>query len=445
MQSLNNETQCNMNNMSHAVHLNEKILESLLDIYSELTGFSIAFYTDDGHSFHSNKNWPNFCQEIYRIVESKEIYDMDYSKNEKEFNPCYPGLWCQSKSLELDCGNNVGTFVVGYRRIKGRENESKSSLMRFLVDQGVNNKDSKRLMGLLEEVVEVEEDDFNIKLLEKVSFIEQYIITEHKRVIAFKEGTINLAHVFLLPLQSLIANAENLFNEAKEESELRNIAEDLLEGLIKLSYTAENIRKSVLEERDKNENFKYEFHNTEIYPIIQNTIELFRKEAKRKNVVINDPVVKGDISVLSIELSEPHIKRIFFNLIHNAVKYSCRSESQPEQTITVVCNSDGNFFCVEISNYGLGIESREIADGLIFKAGYRGILAIDRNRIGSGLGLAEVKNIVEAHNGQIKLESVLVGDDPISGLYKTTVKVCLPFRQPQRSLHGNKKDIIGRR
>ncbi|MCK5108270.1 MAG: PocR ligand-binding domain-containing protein [Methanosarcinales archaeon] len=439
--------------MSYAdLPLAKEFLEKLLSIYSELTGLSVAFYADNGELLYSEKYWPKFCQEIYRIVESKEIHDMNYSKNEKNSYPCYPGLWCQSQSVKLDYGRKVGTFVVGYRRIKGRENESRRSLKRFLVDHEVNNKDSERLVGLLEEVDVVEENAFDIKLLEKISFVEQFVIAEHNRaiaehtrVIAFKAEVTSLAHEFLLPLQSVIANAENLSNEAKEGSKLRNIAEDILQQVIKLSFIAENIRGSMLEERDKHDKFGYEFRKVDIYPIIQDTIELFRKEAKRKDVVINDPVVKGDIPVPAIEVSKPHIKQVFFNLIHNAVKYSYTSTSQSERYITIICNSDGTFYCVEISNYGVGIEPVEISDGLIFKSGYRGILARDRSRTGSGVGLSAVKRIVELHNGYIKVESKLMQSGPIIDLYKTTVKVCLPFRQPSRSLHDNKKDIIDRR
>ena len=134
------------------------------------------------------------------------------------------------------------------------------------------------------------------------------MIKEHRNVIGFKTKAKGLAHEFLLPIQSIVADAENLFNEAEDGSELKGIAEDVLQQVIKLSFTAENIRGPLLEERDQ---FGYEFHDLDIYPIIQNTIDLFKKEAKKKYVIINDPVVEDDIPVSVIEMSEPHIKQVF--------------------------------------------------------------------------------------------------------------------------------------
>jgi len=326
--------------------------------------------------------------------------------------------------------------VVGYRRIKGKEEESKEALEQELSDHNIDDESSDILRKLLEKVVAVDENAFDIKLLEKLSFIEQYVITEHKRTITehkhattFKAEATNLAHEFLLPIQSIISDAENLFNEAEEKSELKDIAEDVLQQVTKLYFIAENIRGSVLENRDK---FGYEFRRVNIYPIIRGAIELFRKEAKRKSVIINEPAVKYP-EALFIEMSEPHIRRVFFNLIHNAVKYSYTSivERSPRY-VEVVCSSYEKFYCVEISNYGVGITPDEISESLIFESGYRGILARDRSRTGSGVGLSNVKQIIEAHNGHIEIKSKVMGDDPMTDPYRTTVKVCMPFRQPNK-------------
>jgi signal transduction histidine kinase len=418
--------------------INEDVLKKLLDVYSDITGLSIVFYTDSGEFIHSNEHflhWPKFCQEICRIVGPEETCDMDCLKIEDAPHQCYAGLWCQSRPVRVN-EEKVGVFVVGYRRIRGREEESKEALEQELSDHNIDAESSDTLRKLLEQVDAVDENAFDIKLLEKLSFIEQYAITEHKRAIiahthaiAFKAEAVNLAHEFLLPIQSIIADAGNLFNEAEEGSELKGIAEDVLQQVTKLSFIAENIRGSVLEERDK---FGYEFHDVDIYPIIQDAINLFRKEAKKKGVVINNPIVEGVIPFSIIEMSKPHIEQVFFNLIHNAVKYSYASTEQSERCITVVCKSYRNFYCVEISNYGVGIKPEEISKGLIFKNGYRGELARDSSRTGSGFGLGRVKKVIEAHNGHIEIKSTQMGTGTMVNPYRTTVTVCIPLYQPRK-------------
>ena len=182
----------------------------------------------------------------------------------------------------------------------------------------------------------------------------------------------------------------------------------------------------MLEDRDK---FGYEFRDVKIYPIICDTVNLFRKEAKKKEIIIKDPE-EIDIPIHFIEMSEPHIRQVIFNIIHNAVKYSFTSTNRVERYITIICKSMKNLYCIEITNYGVGIEMEEISERLIFQSGYRGRLARDRSRIGSGVGLKTVEKIIEDHNGFVEIKSEKMGVGPKIDPYKTTVKVCIPFNQP---------------
>lgn len=419
--------------------LDKKFSMRLLDLFSKQTGLSIVYYPDGGEPIYSNENWPKFCHEIYRIAIHKKACNLDFSSIQKKHYPCYCGLRCYAQPVKVG-RSTVGTFVVGYRRIKDKEWESRKTLKKFLADHRVNAKDSVRLMELLEEVDVVDEGAFDVELLENLSLVTYYATREHQRLIyeqerafALKQESVNLAHEFLLPIQSIVADSENLFNESKERSKLKDLAEDVLHAVIKLSFIAENIRESVLGERDPS---KYVFHSVPIYPIIQDTINLFQKEANKKGVVIKDPVMKDNLFPV-IEMSDVHVKQVFFNLIHNAVKYSYKSTGHSKRYITVVCGLCKFRYCIEISNYGVGIMPEEISKGLIFDDGYRGILARDTSRTGSGIGLNTVRRIIKMHDGSIKVESSLMGSDPMLDPYLTTVKIRIPFTQPSRRSHGN--------
>lgn len=425
-----------MINMSYVgLHLDEKFSKMLLDIYSEMTGLSVAFFiAGSGRAIYSDANWPKFCWEFSKIIGLEKCV-RDYSMTEiKGPYQCYAGLWCYSQPVTVG-GTEVGAFVVGYRRIRGREKESKKVLKQRLSEHNVDDENSKRLMELLEHVDAVHEDAFAVELLERLSFIKQYITIEHQRLIneqerafALKQESVSLAHEFLLPIQSIIADSENLFNESKEESKLKDLAEDVLQEVMKLSFIAENIRESVLGEQDPP---KHVFQSVPICPIIQDTVDLFQKEANKKGVVIKNPVIIGNPSPV-IEMSKVHIKQLFFNLIHNAVKYSHTDTRRSGRPITIVCELCKFRYCIEISNYGVGILPDEISQGLIYDDGYRGILVRDSSRTGSGIGLNTVNRIVKMHDGSIEVESRLMGNNQMLDPYLTTVKICIPFTQPRR-------------
>ena len=425
--SMGTDTEFSKEIVDTYIDLNTKFSKRLLDIYSIITELAVVFYTRGGRATFSDRNWPGFCKKICEVIGPDKTCVLKYVENKIEgLHQCYAGLWCYARPVKVD-GTVVGTFVVGHRRMNGKDKESKDVLEKLLTKRNINDEDYENLMTLWEDIDVI--DAIDIELLDELSFLEEYVIKEHRNVIEFKTKAIGLAHEFLLPIQSIVADAENLFNEAEDCSELKDIAEDVLQQVTKLSFTAENIRGPSLEERDQ---FGYEFHDVDIYPIIQNTIDLFKKEAKKKDVVINDPIVKEGIPVSVIEMSEPHIKQVFFSLIHNAVKYSYTSTGRSERYITTVCRSHRNFYCVDITNYGIGIKPEEISGGLIFEDGYRGELARDRSRRGSGVGLGAVKGVVEAHNGHIEVTSELMGiGDPIDP-YRTTVTVCIPFYQPRK-------------
>jgi signal transduction histidine kinase len=88
------------------------------------------------------------------------------------------------------------------------------------------------------------------------------------------------------------------------------------------------------------------------------------------------------------------IERVFTNIIWNAIKFT------PEKgKITVGAHKEGDFVQVDIADTGCGIP--ESALDAIFEEFYRVDNSINEIVKGTGLGLALVKNIIEAHKGKI--------------------------------------------
>ncbi len=86
------------------------------------------------------------------------------------------------------------------------------------------------------------------------------------------------------------------------------------------------------------------------------------------------------------------------NLLDNAVKYS-----NPQTTVTVRLWRDGAWDCLSVHDEGMGIAPE--AQAQLFKPFGRLEPARSSNIKGSGLGLYITKGIIEAHNGQLVIES----------------------------------------
>jgi two-component system phosphate regulon sensor histidine kinase PhoR len=84
--------------------------------------------------------------------------------------------------------------------------------------------------------------------------------------------------------------------------------------------------------------------------------------------------------------------------LDNAIKFS-RGDKEAE----VTAERKSNSIIIKIKDKGIGIENDE--RDKIFEKFYRGKSAVKYYIKGTGLGLALVKYTVEAHNGQIEVDS----------------------------------------
>lgn len=98
-------------------------------------------------------------------------------------------------------------------------------------------------------------------------------------------------------------------------------------------------------------------------------------------------------------LADPlRLAQVMENLLGNAVKFS-----KPESLVRVACETHTGTVQVTVEDQGLGMNPEETER--IFEKFYR-VDASSTGKPGLGLGLPLVKNIIEAHGGEIRVESV---------------------------------------
>lgn len=111
------------------------------------------------------------------------------------------------------------------------------------------------------------------------------------------------------------------------------------------------------------------------------------------NIAPELPIVMADA---------PAIARAIQNLLNNAMKYSGESLwiGLAAETIS---SGNSQFVQITVKDHGLGIPDEELPH--VFEPFYRGSEARSAQIRGNGLGLSLVKNIIEAHGGQIQARS----------------------------------------
>jgi signal transduction histidine kinase len=129
----------------------------------------------------------------------------------------------------------------------------------------------------------------------------------------------------------------------------------------------------------------------------------------KRNVKMNDYFAQNkNIGIVSefgmenqlLSFDDGKIDQVLNNLIGNAIKYS-----NPDTTITVKVFKEENKIVTQIMDNGQGIPEQEIND--IFKPFKRTSVKPTSGESSHGLGLAIVKKIVEGHNGEVGVSSVV--------------------------------------
>jgi len=204
-----------------------------------------------------------------------------------------------------------------------------------------------------------------------------------------------ISHEFKSPLTSIRQLAEMLQSGRVPSEERRQQYYDvLLEQSERLSLLTDNILNLAKIEEGRKE---FAFEKTDIGALLRELISSIQDRVRHEGFQI-ELKIEDPLPVITVDRAA--ITQAVANVIDNAIKYSGESRK-----VIVSSFREGSNLIIAVKDFGIGIKSDEVDK--VFERFYRGGDELTRTVKGSGLGLTLVREIVEAHQGKVDVESEL--------------------------------------
>ena len=225
-------------------------------------------------------------------------------------------------------------------------------------------------------------------------------ITDLKRAqsenIAKSQFLANMSHELRTPLNAIIGFSEILQDQTfglLNEKQARYVTHVLNSGRHLLQLINEILDLSKVESG----RMRLNPGPFDIRELLGTSLMMVRERAKKHRIRLNlriDEALRGKVIVAD----ELKLRQVMFNLLSNATKFT------PDGgTIEVASARDDMDVIVTVSDTGIGLKAED--KERIFTAFEQVDSTYTRQQMGTGLGLALTRNLVELHGGRIWAES----------------------------------------
>jgi signal transduction histidine kinase len=140
---------------------------------------------------------------------------------------------------------------------------------------------------------------------------------------------------------------------------------------------------------------EYEFRDTNLADLVRGTLESYRPQIEQNGFKFEQTI---EDNLPPVRVDREAIARSLLNLVNNAVKYS-----STEKYLGVALYRTNGSVKLQVADRGIGIPATE--QHKIFEKFYRVGDPLVHNTKGSGLGLSLVRHIVQAHGGDVSVDS----------------------------------------
>jgi two-component system phosphate regulon sensor histidine kinase PhoR len=217
-------------------------------------------------------------------------------------------------------------------------------------------------------------------------------LTELKNLQTMRRDMVgNISHELRTPIASIKAMVETLQNAAIDDREASRDFLSRIEG------EADRLTQMVAEltqlSRIETGRAVLRIEPVNLNTLIDGVLVEMNPLAGKQQITLLKELATG---LPFVQADKDRIRQTIINLVHNAIKFN-----KPAGRITVSTAYDDNSITVNVSDTGIGISKDDLPH--VFERFYKADKA--RTGGGSGLGLAIAKHTVQAHGGDIHVQS----------------------------------------
>jgi signal transduction histidine kinase len=203
----------------------------------------------------------------------------------------------------------------------------------------------------------------------------------------------NVSHDLKTPLSVIRMFAETLeLGRVRDEGRRHEYFRVIARESERLSRLIDNVLNFSRVEAGRR---TYELEPTAIEPLVRDTLDAFAYPLAQRGFKVEVSVAPA---LPEVPLDADAVGQALANLVDNAIKYS-----DERCTVRVDARLADGGLALSVSDEGIGIPRDEHAR--IFEKFYRVGRSDTQGRRGSGVGLALVRHVAEAHRGRVTVES----------------------------------------
>jgi len=230
-------------------------------------------------------------------------------------------------------------------------------------------------------------------------YLTLYTMFRQKKLSEIKNDFINnMTHEFKTPLATISLAVDAMKNEKvlSDKEKMGYFSSIIKEENQRMNRQVETILKAALLDRQK---VDLMLKPMNVHSVITDVADNFKLQLEdKKGKVHLELNAANDL----VDADEVHLPNLINNLLDNAVKYA--KENLPPE-IKITTTSTEKKITIRLEDNGIGMSKDTVKK--IFEKFYRAHTGNIHNVKGFGLGLSYVKTMVDAHGGNIKVDSIL--------------------------------------